>query len=82
MWKAFDELEQLGVIDNKRPKIIAVQSEANAPVVDAINQHLDDTTATNGGDTIPTGLNVPGGVGHNAVISMVRARNGGGIAGR
>lgn len=49
MWKAFDELEQLGVIDNKRPKIIAVQSEANAPVVDAINQHLDDTVATNGG---------------------------------
>lgn len=80
MWKAFDELEQLGVIDSKRPKVIAIQSEANAPVVNAFNQKLEDTVATNGGDTLATGLNVPGGVGHKAVLSIIRESQGGGIA--
>ena len=80
MWKAFDELEALGVIDGKRPKIIAVQSEANCPVVSAIQKNLEDTVATNGGDTIATGINVPGGVGHKAVLRIIRQSAGGAIA--
>lgn len=80
MWKAFDELEQLGVIDNKRPKIIAVQSEANAPIVDAIDKGLDDTVATDGGETLATGLNVPGGVGQKAVLSILRQSRGGAVS--
>lgn len=80
MWKAFDELQALGVIDSKRPKIIAVQSEQNCPVVSAIQKNLDDTVATNGGETIATGINVPGGVGHKAVLSIIRQSNGTAIA--
>lgn len=80
MWKAFDELEQMGVIDNKRPKIISVQSENNTPIVDAIEQGLEDTIATDGGDTIATGINVPGGVGQKAVLSIIRESNGSAIA--
>lgn len=79
MWKAFDELEQLGVIDAKRPKIIAVQSSQCAPVVDAFQQNLDDTIATDGGATLATGINVPGGVGHKAVLAILRESNGGAI---
>lgn len=79
IWKAFDELEQLGVIDSKRPKIIAVQSEQNAPLVDAIDKGLEDTVATNGGSTLATGLNVPGGVGHKAVLAILRQSQGGAI---
>lgn len=79
MWKAFGELEAMGVIGSKRPKIIAVQSEQNAPVVDAFKQGLADTVATNGGDTLATGLNVPGGVGHKAVLAILRESQGGGI---
>lgn len=80
MWKAFDELEKLGVIDSKRPKIISVQSQNNTPIVDAIEQGLDDTIATDGGDTIATGINVPGGVGQKAVLRIIRASLGSAIA--
>ena len=80
MWKAFDELEQLGVIGSHRPKIIAIQSSANAPVVSAFKQGLEDTIATDGGDTIATGINVPGGVGHKAVLRILRQSEGGAIA--
>jgi threonine synthase len=80
MWKAFDELEQMGVIGSHRPKIIAIQSEENPPVVDALLQGLDDTIPTNGGQTLATGLNVPGGVGHKAVLKVIRQSKGGGIA--
>lgn len=80
MWKAFDELEQLGVIGSKRPKIIAVQSENNAPVVNGFNQGLIDTVPTNGGDTLAVGINVPGGVGHKAVLKIIRSSKGAGIS--
>lgn len=80
MWKAFDELEALGVIGSHRPKIISVQSTENAPVVDAFEQGLEDTVATDGGNTLATGLNVPGGVGHKAVLRTLRASQGGAVA--
>lgn len=80
MWKAFDELEQLGVIDSKRPKIISVQSENNAPVVNGFNQNLSDSIPTDGGKTLATGLNVPGGVGHKAVLKIIRSSKGAAIS--
>ncbi len=80
MWKAFDELEQLGVIGSERPKIIAIQSENNSPVVDAFQQNLSDTVPTDGGKTLATGLNVPGGVGHKAVLRIIRQSQGAAIA--
>ena len=36
MWKAFDEMEQLGFIDSKRPKMVSVQSEGCAPIVSGL----------------------------------------------
>ncbi|MDM7860380.1 threonine synthase [Alteromonas sp. ASW11-36] len=80
MWKAFDELEAMGIIDHHRPRIIAVQSENNTPIVHAIEHDLDDTIPTDGGDTIATGINVPGGVGHKAVLAILRASEGSAIA--
>jgi threonine synthase len=38
MWKAFDEMEALGWIGSKRPKMIAVQVEGCQPVVRAFNE--------------------------------------------
>ncbi len=80
MWKAFDELEELGIIGSHRPKIIAIQSTVNAPVVSAFQQGLEDPIATDGGLTIATGINVPGGVGHKAVLRIIRQSNGGAIS--
>lgn len=79
MWKAFDELEAVGAIGSHRPRIICIQSEANAPVVDAFLQGLEDTVPTDGGQTLATGLNVPGGVGHKAVLRVLRESQGGAI---
>lgn len=80
MWKAFDELETLGIIDSKRPRCIAVQSEQTAPVVKAFENGAADTTAVDPGVTLATGLNVPGGVGHMKVLEIIRSSKGSGIA--
>ncbi|MCF6263396.1 MAG: threonine synthase [Xanthomonadales bacterium] len=80
MWKAFDELEALGLIDAKRPKIISVQAKNTAPVVDAFNRGDADTTAVAAGETLAVGLNVPGGVGHFKVLDILRQSAGMAIA--
>jgi threonine synthase len=80
MWKAFAELQAIGVIDGRRPRIIAVQSEATSPVVNAFQQGLPDTEPVSAGQTIATGLNVPGGVGHARVLEIIRESEGAAIA--
>ncbi len=80
MWKAFEEMEKLGLIDSKRPKIISVQAENTAPVVNAYNKGDSDTTPAEAGETIATGLNVPGGVGHFKVLNIIKQSNGMAIA--
>ena len=76
MWKAWDELQQLGLLDARRPRLYCVQSEATCPLVRAFEQRAADTTPVGGGDTLATGLNVPGGVGHARVLQIVRASGG------
>lgn len=76
MWKAFSELESLGLIGRKRPRIVCVQSDATAPLVRAFNEGLEDTVAEAAGSTLAFGLNVPGGVGHKAVLRIIRESGG------
>jgi threonine synthase len=80
MWKAWDELQALGLIDSRRPRMYCVQSEATTPLVRAFDAGADDTTALPAGKTISTGLNVPGGVGHFRVLQIIRASGGAAIA--
>lgn len=80
MWKAWDELQQLGLLDARRPRLYCVQSEATCPLVTAFEQGAADTTPVSGGDTLATGLNVPGGVGHARVLEIVRASGGAAVA--
>jgi len=80
MWKAFDELQQLGLIDEKRPRIVSVQAENTAPVVNAYDNGDSDTTPAEAGETIATGLNVPGGVGHFKVLDIIKQSGGMAIA--
>ncbi|HLG18645.1 MAG TPA: threonine synthase [Bdellovibrionota bacterium] len=76
MWKAFDELEALDLIGSRRPRIVAVQSEATSPVVQAFRQRASDTKSVNPGKTIAVGLNVPGGVGHFQVLRILYESGG------
>lgn len=80
MWKAFAELENLGVIGPDRPKIVAVQSEVTAPVVRAFQQGAKDTLTVEPGTTLATGLNVPGGVGHFKVLDILYQSEGAAVA--
>ena len=80
MWKAFDELEALGLIGPDRPRIVSVQSEATAPIVRAFESGASDTTAVDPGSTIAIGLNVPGGVGHFKVLDVLYTSEGCAVA--
>jgi threonine synthase len=80
MWKAFAELEALGVIDGARPRMVCVQSTVTSPIVNAWTNGDADTTAVAGGSTICVGLNVPGGVGHFKVLDILRQSGGSAIA--
>ncbi|WP_293002340.1 threonine synthase [Nevskia sp.] len=80
MWKAWNELEALGLIDARRPRMICVQSSITPPIVNAWREGAADTTPVAGGETLCTGLNVPGGVGHFKVLDIIRASHGEAIA--
>lgn len=80
MWKAWDELQALGLIDARRPKMVCVQSAATAPLVRAFDSGAEDTTALTAGQTLAFGLNVPGGVGHFRVLQIIRASHGAAVA--
>jgi threonine synthase len=80
MWKAWDELQALGMIDSRRPRMLCVQSEVTPPLVNAFESGAADTTVVTAGQTISSGLNVPGGVGHFRVLEIIRASGGAAVA--
>lgn len=80
MWKAFSELECLGLIGPERPRMICVQAEPTAPLVNAFELGLDDTAPCQAGETLAYGLNVPGGVGHFKVLQIIRKSGGAALA--
>ncbi|NND44386.1 MAG: threonine synthase [Xanthomonadales bacterium] len=80
MWKAWSELECMGLIDARRPRVYCVQSDATAPLVKAFESGADDTTPAEAGETLAYGMNVPGGVGHFRVLEIIRESGGAAIA--
>ena len=80
MWKAWAELEALGMIDARRPRMLCVQSQATNPLVRAFEAGAADTTVLDAGETLAFGLNVPGGVGHFRVLEIIRASGGAAVA--
>lgn len=80
MWKAWSELEYLGLIGSQRPRMICVQSEVTTPLVNAFSSGAADVTPVEAGDTLAYGVNVPGGVGHFKVLDIIRSSGGAAIA--
>jgi threonine synthase len=80
MAKAFDELEALGLIGSKRPRMVCVQSEVTTPIVRAYQSGDLDITPRDPGPTVATGLNVASNVGHNNVLKIIRATGGCAVA--
>lgn len=80
MWKAFAELQALGLIGAQRPRMICVQAAATQPIVEAWARGDEDTKAAAAGKTLCFGLNVPGGVGHFKVLEAIRTSGGCAVA--
>jgi threonine synthase len=79
MWKAFDELEALGWIGSKRPRMVAVQAEGCAPIVRAWAEGERHARRLENSHTIAMGIRVPQAVGDFLILDAVRASEGFGI---
>ncbi|MCL6729711.1 threonine synthase [Sphingomonas hankyongi] len=80
MWKAFDELEAIGLIGSKRPRMYAVQAEGCAPIVRAFENGEEFAERWEGAATVATGIRVPKAVGDFLILRAVRESGGGAIA--
>ncbi|OHC99941.1 MAG: threonine synthase, partial [Sphingomonadales bacterium GWF1_63_6] len=80
MWKAFDELEQIGFVGSKRPKMFAVQAEGCAPIVRAFDQGVEFADRWEDAHTIAMGIRVPRAVGDFLILRAVRASGGAALA--
>ncbi|HNS06199.1 MAG TPA: threonine synthase [Candidatus Saccharicenans sp.] len=80
MWKAFNELEELGWIGSKRPLMISVQSEGCAPIVRAFQEGTEFAEPWANARTIADGLRVPSAVGDFLILRAIRESHGTAVA--
>jgi threonine synthase len=80
MWKAFDELEKIGFIGAKRPRMVAVQASGCAPMVKAYEDGIEHAPRWENAHTIASGIRVPQAIGDFLILRAVRASKGFAIA--
>ena len=80
MWKAFQEMETLGWIGGKRPKMISVQAAGCAPIVRAFENHEPRSVFFENAHTVAAGLRVPKALGDFLVLEGVRDSGGTALA--
>nr|WP_202899691.1 threonine synthase [Kordiimonas gwangyangensis] len=80
MWKAFHEMEALGWIGSKRPRMVAVQATGCAPIVKAYEDGERHATLWQGAHTFASGIRVPVAVGDFLILDAVRESGGFAIA--
>jgi threonine synthase len=76
MWKAFDELEALGWIGPKRPRMYAVQASGCAPIVRAFEAGVEHAERWEDAHTVAAGIRVPKAVGDFLILRAVRESGG------
>ena len=81
MWKAFAELAEIGFLESdKRPRMVAVQSDGCCPIVTAFENNERFAVPHENAATIASGLRVPAAVGDFMILDAVRESNGCAIA--
>lgn len=80
MWKAFHEMEALGWIGPKRPKMIAVQAEGCQPIVRALQEGAEVSRFWDGASTVASGLRVPKPLGDRLSLQAIRESGGTAVA--
>ncbi len=80
MWKAFDEMEQMGWIDSKRPRMVSVQSIGCAPIVKAFHEGETFAAEFPNAQTVASGLRVPKAIGDFLILDALHKSGGTAIA--
>ena len=76
MVKAFNELEEMGWIDSKRPRMVAVQSTGCAPIVKAYDEGNEAAEFWENAETMAAGIRVPAAIGDFLILKGIRETNG------
>ena len=80
MWKAFEELEELGWIGSERPRMVSVQSTGCAPIVRAWEAGAESAEPWVDAETYASGLRVPSAIGDFLILAAIRASGGAAVA--
>jgi len=80
MWKAFDEMQKLGWVQGKKPKLVCVQSQGCAPVVKAFKEGKESAEEWKKPETIASGIKVPKAIGDFLILKALRESQGTAIA--
>ena len=80
MWMAFNEMEALGWIGRKRPRMFSVQASGCAPIVRAFEDGETSAPEFPNARTIASGLRVPKAIGDFLMLKILRQSNGGAVA--
>jgi len=80
MWKAFAELESLGWIGPRRPRMVAVQADGCAPVVRAFQDGADRTETWQNAHTLAAGLRVPNPFADRLILRTLQESRGAALA--
>lgn len=76
MWKAFAEMEAMGLIGSKRPRMVSVQAQNCAPIVRAFQEETEHAELWQGATTVADGLRVPVAVGDFLILRAIRESGG------
>jgi threonine synthase len=80
MWKAFSELEAIGWIGSRRPRMVAVQAEGCAPIVKAYEEGTRHAELWQNAATVAAGIRVPVAVGDFLILDAIRESEGFAVA--
>lgn len=80
MWKAFEELEVMGLTGNHRPRMIAAQAEGCAPIVKAFENRAEVSERWEDATTLAAGLRVPKALGDFLILADIYASHGEAVA--
>jgi len=80
MWKAFDEMEEMGWIDSHRPRMVTVQAAGCAPIVKAFESGKRFAEEFPNAATVASGLRVPRAIGDFLILDAIRKSGGTAVA--
>ncbi len=80
MWKAFDEMQELGWIGERRPRMFSVQAQGCAPMVRAFATGTEVAEEWKNPATLASGLRVPAAIGDFLILRAVRSSRGAALA--